>query len=206
MAIELLSETPSLLKERHVVHFSKGWPEAFRGKYFRVVQAPQQIHYEAAYIISAGSGNTFDVDFDKPPAGDVTAVYKSLIPEQPDSLYEILIGLKGLVVLFPRYNNSYFNQLETSNVVPDPADTRRKFLGSFSYRDSPYWSPRLREYTVQKQQPPQLRLFNDMPNEERVVLHFLVNRCRIEAAPDAQLTQQDKERARSLTHHDAYKW
>ena len=203
MAIELLSETPSLLKERHVVHFGDGWPDEFKNKYFRVTR-PQQIEYAATYIITAAA--TFDLDFDKPSGGGVDATYKSLIPTSPNTLYEILIGIKGLPVFFPRYNNSYFGKLEVSNVVPDVTDARLRYLGYFSQAHSPYHSPRLREYTVDEQQPPQLRLFNNMPNDERIVIRFIVNRCRIDKVDERSVISSEKERARELQYHTVFTW
>lgn len=205
MAVELLPETPTLLKERHVIHFSPGWPAVWEKKFFRVALT-QQVEYEATYIISAGSGNTYDVDFDKPSTGGVSAAYKSLLPTSPDTVYEILIGIKGLVVIFPRYNNSYFGKLEVSNVVPDPADTSLKYLGFIGERQSPYYSPRLREYTVKDVQPPALRLFNNMPNEERVVLRFIVNRCRVDTVSEGNLSREERERAREAKHFSIFTW
>jgi len=203
VAIELLAEMPSLLKERHIVHFGEGWPDTFKNKFFRVAR-PQQIEYTATYIITAD--DTFDLDFDKPSGGGVDGTYKSLLPVSSSTLYEILIGFKGLPVVYPRYNNSYFGKLEVANVLPDTTDDRLKYLGFYSQLQSPFCSPKLREYTVVEQQPPQLRLFNNMPNDERLVIRFVVNRCKVEKVDERNLNPAEKERARELQYHTVFTW
>ena len=153
MAVEKLNESPALLQEGHIVKFSASWPEAYENKYFRAILT-QQSEYEVQNIVSAGSSNTYDVDFGNNPTGGVNATYMSLIPTRALSMYEILIGIKGRPILYFRYNNSFFNKLEQAQALPTPSDVRLKYLGFYSEFHSPYVDPRLRDYTVKDMSSP----------------------------------------------------
>ena len=146
-------------------------------------------------------------DRTKPAGGGVSDTYLSLLPESSQSLYEVLMGIKGLMTVFPRYNNSFFLKLETAGCVPDPTDSRLKLLGGYSVDDSPYRAPRLREHTVKDQTPPQLRLFNSLRDNDKVVLHFIVNRCRVEEIKNlGTLTEQERRVAREIKYFEVFTW
>jgi len=205
MAWELLTEVPLLLKEKQILHFSEGWGSDWADKWFRAVIS-HPMEYDVHRIVQAGTGNTQDLDFDKPSGGGVSATYLSLLPESEQTIYEILLGIKGLVFVYPRYNNTYFLKLETTKVIPDVTDADLKFLGFYDERWSPYYAPRLREYTVEDQTPPVLRLYNPMPDDERCVLRFIVNRLKVIQVDPADLSEQDKSRAREVKHYSDYIW
>lgn len=174
---ELLAVPEELLKENYYVYFTVGrWTSD--GKYenrFFQVELTQQIPCERAFIISAGLSFDFKLEDE------------GLIPTNPLTLYEILIGLKGEGILFyPRIpSTDYYLKLEKAGFVPDPADARLRYLGCYVQEDSPYDKPKLRTYTIKDMEPPVIRMYNDAPNDEKAVLRFIVNRCKL-APVDAE--------------------
>lgn len=207
MAFELLTEVPSLLREGHVVRFTEKWDKAWAKKYFRILIA-QQIEYDVHRIVAPGTGSSSyqDISFDSPAGGGVSAAYLSLLPENPETIYEILIGFKGLCLAYPRYNNSYALKLETTQVLPDLTDDSLRFIGFYDEVHSPYYALKLREHTVKDQSPPELRLFNPMVNDEKFVMRFIVNRCKVEEVAVAALTEQEKRVAREIKHFSVFTW
>ncbi len=203
MAFELLTEVPSLLLPKHVVHFSAGWPDKWAEKYFRVLLA-QQFEYEVHRILSPSQH--YDIEFSAPAGGGVSAAYISLMPMSGETLYEILMGLKGLPVVYPRYNNEYYLKLETTGVYPKYDDSALRYLGYYDQTHSPYYAPKLREYTVKDVSPPQLRLYNNMSEDERLVLRFVMNRCKMAEVAEADLTDQEKRLAREIKHFSVFTW
>ena len=176
MAVELLTETPRLLQDGHYIAFEGGWPADKNNKWFRVERA-QQIKLDIPRIVASGS--SIDLDFSAPAAGGIADLSISLLPTGGDTLYELLIGMKGNVFMYPMYNNSYFQKLDVTNVAPDTGDRNLRYLGFFDENDSPFEAPRLREHVVKDQQPPVLRLYNDQIVDEPLVIRFIVNRCKL---------------------------
>jgi hypothetical protein len=198
MAWEQLSSTPLLLREGHYIFFTGGWPVASgkEGKWFQIARA-HQIKYDVNRIVATAA--SIDLDFIAPAAGGVADKSLSLLPISPDNMYEILLGIKGNVLVYPIYNNSYFQKLEVSNVIPDTANFRLRYLGYWDEEDSPYNRPTLREHLVKDQQPPVLRLYNDMFVDEPCQLRFLINRVHLVevAAPPPEMQRL----ARIATYH-----
>ena len=178
MAFELLTEVPALLREGHFVFFEGGWPdETHKNQQWYQVQRTQQIKLDIPRIVTAGS--SIDLDFSAPSGGGIGDLNLSLLPTKPDTLYEILLGLKGLPLLYPMYNNSFYQKLEVTNVTPDTANANLRYLGFYDELDSSFEAPRLREYVVKDQQPPVLRLYNDQTLDEVLILRFIINRCKL---------------------------
>lgn len=203
MAIELLTEIPSLLRPGYVVRFSASWEKEWASKWFRVLRT-QQIKFDVPRIVDAAG--TLDLDFSAPAGGGVGNTNISLLPESSKSIYEIVIGLKGLIAVYPRYNNSYFLKLEATGVLPDVTDANLRWLGFFDQDDSPFAQSRLREYTVKDQTPPVLRLYNQHGQTEKLVLRFICNRCRVEEVAESQLTEAERRLARHIEHFDLFTW
>ena len=182
MAIELLTEVPSLLREGHFVFFEGGWTDSTKKdqKWFQV-QRTQQIKLDIPRIVSAGS--SIDLDFAAPSGGGIGDTNLSLLPTSGDTLYEILLGLKGMPFMYPMYNNTYFQRLEVTNVLPDTGDRNLRYLGFYDELDSPFEAPRLREHVIKDQQPPVLRLYNDQILDEVLIIRFIINRCRLVETP-----------------------
>ena len=167
---ELLSVQEPLLKESWYLYFTKGW--GIDGKIiedrFYEVDLTQQIGYDIARIIAVGS--TYDVVF----------LDQGLVPENPWTLYEVLMGLKGNVLMYPRLpSTDWYLKLEKSGFVPDPTDAAKRYIGAYVEADSPYDKPKLRAYTIKDLEPPVLRLYTDSIEHEKAVLRFMVNRCKL---------------------------
>ena len=203
MAFELLTETPALLREGHAIFFEGGWPAstAKNQKWFQV-ERTQQIKLDIPRIVS--SGGSIDLDFSAPAGGGITDLNLSLLPTNGDTLYEMLVGLKGLVSVYPMYNNSYFQKLEVTNVAPDTGDRNLRYLGFYDELDSPYESPRLREYVVKNQQPPVLRLYNDQIGDEVLIMRFIINRCRL--VETSARSEEVRRVARVAKYHAWFGW
>lgn len=207
MAFELLTEVPRLLREGHVMHFSVKWPSDWAGKYFRVDIA-QQMEYHVHRIVAPGTSAPAnqDISFDKPAGGGVSNAYISLLPESDETVYEMLMGIKGVVLVYPRYNDEYFLKLEVSGVHPDLTNVDLRFLGGYGQAHSPYYAPKLREHTVTDQTPPVLRLFNPVMNDEAIDLVFTVNRCKVSEVTEASLSAEERRVAREIRHFATYIW
>lgn len=203
MAWERFIEAPSLLREGHVLRFSARWAKEWGDKYFKVSIA-QQMEFERHWILTPSQ--TYDISFDAPAGGSVAANRLSLLPESSKTVYEILLGLKGLPVVFPRYNDSYFLKLETTGVLPDATDVNLRFLGFYAQHHSPYEKPLLREHAVKDQTPPNLRGFNNTSLDERLVLRFIINRCKVEEVRERDLSEQERRLARKIHHFEDYIW
>ena len=201
MAFELLTEVPSLLREGHLVHFRGGWTEGKDEQWFQIDRA-QQIKLDIPRIVTAGS--SIDLDFSAPAGGGIADLNLSLLPTSNNTLYELLMGLKGLPLVYPMYNNTFFQKLEVTNVVPDTGDRNLRYLGFYDELDSPFEAPRLREYVIKDQQPPVLRLYNDQVSDEVLIIRFILNRCRIVPAPQPQ--EDIRRVARVAKYHDWFKW
>ena len=201
MAFELLTEVPSLLREGYFVHFRGGWPAEKDQQWFQVERA-QQIKLDIPRIVTAGS--SIDLDFSAPAGGGIADLNLSLLPTSNNTLYELLMGLKGLPLVYPMYNNTFFQKLEVTNVVPDTGDRNLRYLGFYDELDSPFEAPRLREYVIKDQQPPVLRLYNDQVSDEVLIIRFILNRCRIVPAPQPQ--EDIRRVARVAKYHDWFKW
>ena len=199
MAFELLTETPPLLREGHFINFIGGWPEAKDNKWFRVERV-QQIKYDVARIVAADS--SIDLDFRAPSGGGLADKNLSLIPNKDQTCYELLMGFKGNALVYPMYANSYFGKLETTNVVPDTGNTRLRYLGFFDEDDSPFNAPRLREHVVRDQEPPVLRVYNDYPIDERLVIRIIVNRVMLVAV--SAVAENIRQVARVAKHHQYF--
>lgn len=204
MAWEQLTETPPLLRPGHILRFLGAWPTAYQDKWFRVDLA-QQIKYDVTRIVSSG-GSGFDVDFRIPSAGGVSDSQISLLPERSRSVYEVLLGLKGNVLVYPRYNNTFYLKLEASQVLPTLDGAQLRYLGFWDEDDSPLETPRLREYLVHEQEAPVLRLYTDLPDEERETLRFIVNRLFLTEIDPRSLSQEMQARARVAAHFSLYNY
>jgi hypothetical protein len=205
MSFELLTETPPLLKEGYLVHFSKFWDDKWADKYFKVGRV-SQFEYDIFRIVSPGSSAKQDVSFDAPSNGGVSDQYLSLLPDNNKTMYEILVGFKGLPMIYPRYADKYFQYLEETGCTVNLDDTALRLQGFYDSRQSPWYAPKLREYTVKDQEPPHLYLFNPFQDDEKIVMHIVVNRCMLQAAGAEAAQGQGVKVAREVNHYSMYLW
>lgn len=201
MAWELLTETPPLLREGHILRFIGAWPDRYKDRWFRA-DLSQQIKYDVTRIV--GAGTSFDVDFRSPSGGGVSDSQVSLLPERQNTVYEILLGLKGNPLVYPQYNNSFYLKLEVTGVLPTLTHSQLRYVGFYDEDDSPVESPRLREYTVHDQEPPVLRLYADTDLDERLTMRFIVNRLLITEIDKSQLSADLQSRARVAKYHNLF--
>lgn len=195
---ELLVAPEPFLKENFYVWFSPGWDT--QGRYaekFFEVELTQQIPFDVYGIINVGE--TWDIAFQD----------QGLIPENPLTLYEILIGLKGNVLLYPRLpSTDWYLKLEKAGFVPDPANDVKRYIGCYVEADMPYDQPKLRAYCIKDMEPPVLRLRNDSIEAEKAVVRFLVNRCKLKAV-DAETERKLKAKQlpyRVIKHYSLFKY
>ena len=114
------------------------------------------------------------------------------------------MGLKGLPLVYPMYNNTFFQKLEVTNVVPDTGDRNLRYLGFYDELDSPFEAPHLREHVVKDQQPPVLRLYNDNTLDEVLIIRFIINRCKLgEVSPPSDDVRRV---ARIAKYHAQSNW
>jgi hypothetical protein len=202
--MELLVDTPMLLKEGHIVHFGEGWRNEKERKFFKVL-VTQQLTYDVIRIVAPGNANIQDVSFMAPNQGGVSNDYISLLPVNTKTLYEILVGFKGIPMVYPRYANRYQLQLEESQVLPTPSDTTYlAWMGYFDAEGSPYYAPKVRVYTVKDQEPPHWYLFNPYQDDEKIVIRNVVNKCQLEKLENP--TEQQVRVAREVTYYTKFIW
>lgn len=186
--IKLFTDVPRLLQERHIIHFSpefrKGDTKDFAGKYYRINNT-QQVSFDRHWILPSAIN---------PPAGGTANDYKDIIlsnaasgkeniyPDVEGEMYEILVGFEEGVLVYPQIPGSrYFYKLSYSDMLPDPSNTTKRYIGPWKATDSPYYAPRLRLTFIYKLTPLKLRLYVDSADQyEKVIIRFLVNRCNIE--------------------------
>ena len=202
--MELLVDTPRFLKEGHIVHFGEGWRNDKENKYFKVQQT-QQLTYDVIRIVSPGNANIQDIDFEAPNQGGVSDAYISMLPVNTKTMYESLIGFKGICMVYPRYGNRYQLQLEESQVLPTPSDTTYlAWMGYFDSVQSPYYAPKVRVYTLKDQEPPHWFLFNPYQDDEKIVIRNVVNKCKLELLPTP--SEVEKKVAREVTYYTKFIW
>jgi len=194
---ELLVLPEPLLKRGYYVHFSKNWHELFADKYF-VIGPTQQIAHKLHRIINQGKEH--DIDLEE----------VGLIPTNPETLYEILAGFKGNLLLYPRLpSTDWYLKLEKSGFVPVPDDDVKRYIGCYTQEDMPYDKLLFREYTVKEMETPMYRFYNDSTEPEKLVLRLVVNRCHL----IRELTKEEVEEiirkripVREIPHYKDMVW
>ena len=204
MAFELLTTPPSLLREGHIIHFEGDWPDSKKDKWFRVDRA-WQIKFDVARIVA--SADSQDLRFEAAAGSDpVGNTNLALIPDKPGTVYELLMGMKGNLLAYPRYADSFLLSLEKSGVTPSTSDVDLRYLGFYDEEDSPFEAPRLREYTVKDQETPVLRLYNDGTIAEKMVLRFIVNRCKLLQVDPSSVSERERSLVRIAKYHTQTVW
>jgi len=194
---------PKTLQEGYMVHFDSDWPsthDAIRERTFRI-DAVNQVPYDLSYIIPTGDYR--DVDF----ANGSSTFKESIYPEQQNSLFEVLLGLKLGNYLTHWYipAGKSIHQLEYAQMYPDLTDTKKKYLGARQPKDSPYNDPRIKLYLVKDLAPLIMRLFVlGGVDYEKCVIGLTVNKCQlreIEAPTEDQLLK-----AKVIRYYDYLRW
>jgi len=204
--IRLFTQTPNLLLEGHIVHFSEGYRTGetvpFADNYFQVTN-PQQISFDRYYILP--SADYKDVDLSNANTGA-----ENLYPNSVDELYEVLFGFMGKTLVYPIIPSPdrHFQKLGYTGMIPAMTDTTKRYLGCYKEHDTPYNEPKLRLTFVKNLDPMLLRTYIDAAldasyPQEKVIFGFLINRCTI-VKLDAP-TPDQKMKARRILHYTELK-
>ena len=194
---------PKLLQEGYLVTFSSDWPSthnAIREKTFRI-DAVNQVPYDLPYIIPTGDYR--DVDF----ANGSGTFKENIYPENQNSLFEVLIGLKKGNYLTHWYipAGKSVHQLEYAQMYPDLTDTKKKYLGARQPKDSPYDDPRIKVYLVKDLAPLIMRLYVLAGVDfEKCVIGLTINKCLMREI-DAP-TEDQRLKAKVIRYYDYLRW
>jgi len=204
MSFKLFADkTPPLLLDGHFVHFSAkfdtGEVAQYQNKYFRIAN-PQQVTFTRYWIIP--NADYVDVTLNNAASGA-----ENLYPYQLDEFNEILIGIENeSVLVYPIMPSPdrYMGELAYTGMVPSHSNTTRRYLGCYTEKDTPKDEKKFRVCFVKDEVPMVLRLYVDSGEDyEKVMLHFLVNRCTLQKleAP----TEEQKARARTILRYSEIK-
>jgi len=178
----LFSQVPELLQPGHFVKFESD-REMFCGSHipansFWKVTITQQVTFTRSFIIPPGERKTIPWDNN----ADYTN-YMNLYPESLNTLYEILVGLKGgeNILIYPIIpSDHYINKLESPYLEIRVEDEIKRQVSPLRVYDSPVKEPKLLVWTVKDMETFYTRFYNEGSDFEKLIMHFIVNRCKIE--------------------------
>ncbi len=180
-----------ILKEGNTVKFVGNFTDSVRDGDCFTIERTVQVTYEISVILPPADSTMIDLN------------QLGLYPESEKTLYEILVGLKGgkEMLIYPQIPaGKYIWRLEKSTIVPNVASEELRYLGEISVDDSPYTDPRLRIHTIKDLEPLVFIVYNDASDYEKIVLKFIVNKCRIKRIDTAG--KADRE----IIHYDLLRW
>ena len=192
--IKLFTETPPLLLPRQYVKFTGAdfTDEIREGDTFKI-ERTQQIVYEQTFILPSSDYTQVDLN-------DI-----GLYPTNVHTLYEILVGFKGGkdILIYPQVPaGKYFARLEESQLFPNPGNPLLRYIGFVDVETSPVDEPKLRIHTVKDLEPIIFILYNDGSDYEKLVMKFMVNRCRLVRVEEIP----PEERMREIQHYEYLRW
>jgi len=182
----LFSHTPELLQPNSFVKFESDREEFCGAEHipansFWKVTITQQITYTRSFIIPPNEKRTYpwnnNLDFNS---------YLNLYPESLGTLYEILVGLKGgkNILIYPVIpSNVFINKLESPYLEVRLEDVIRRQISPIRVCDSPIANPKLMVWSVKDMETFYTTIYNEGSDFEKLVMHFIVNRCKIEQVP-----------------------
>jgi len=196
--IKLFTETPSLLQPRHYVKFTgKDFTDyIYEGDMFRIDKT-QQIIYEQAIILPPGDYTQLDLSSE-------TTTSLGLYPTSIETLYEILVGLKGgkdMLIYIQVPAGKFFARLEKPELFPNPAVPQLRYISTIDVDATPYKEPKLRIHTVKDLEPIIFIVYNDGSDYEKLVFRFLVNKCKMIRVSPEEATRVDVYR--EIEHYEA---
>lgn len=199
--IKLFTETPELLLPRQYVKFTGAdFTDYIReGDTFRVVRT-QQIVYEQAVIIPASDYTQLDLSSE-------TTTSLGLYPTSTNTLYEILVGLKGgkdILMYLQIPAGKFFARLEKPTLFPNPATAQLRYIGFIDVETTPVDKPKLRIHTVKDLEPIIAVIYNDGSDYEKLVMKFIINRCQLERLSPEEAAKV--EVYREIQHYEALRW
>lgn len=191
---------PKLLQESYYVRFTKEWPTTlptFSGKFFQI-ERTNQVPYILHYILPTTDFR--DVDLSNATGGE------NIYPENPKTLYEVLIGFKKGNYLAHWYipAGEYVHRLDQASMVPTVTSPTLRYLGATRPEDSPCDDKRIFCYFVKDLEPLILRLYV-LPGVdwEKCSICLLINKCRLkEIAP----TAEQLAKAKTILYYTELRW
>ncbi|MHA1288831.1 MAG: hypothetical protein ACTSPB_15675 [Candidatus Thorarchaeota archaeon] len=197
--IRLFTETSKLLQPGDCVKFvGQDFTDEIReGEMFRITRV-QQITFDYSVIIPSGDFTQIDLSAE-------TGI--GLYPTNSKSLFEILVGLKGgkdmlLYIQIPA--GKYLGRLEKAELYPDPAVPQLRYISPITADDTPVREPKLRIHTVKDFEPIIFQIYNDGSDYEKLVFHFLINRCYMERLTPEEAAEVEKYR--EILHYEHMRW
>jgi len=199
--LKLFTETPELLLPRQHVKFTgEDFTDYIRKNDMFRIERTQQIVYEQSLIIPASDYTQLDLSSE-------TTTSLGLYPTNIDTLYEILVGLKGGedILIYPQIPaGKYFARLEKPELFPNPASDTLRYIGFIDVETTPYDEPKLRIHTVKDLEPLIFVVYNDGPDYEKLVMKFIVNKCKMVRLSEEEATRV--EVYREIQHYEALRW
>jgi hypothetical protein len=203
--IRTFNHTPSLLLDGHIIHvsakFASGNTAQFADKYY-VIDNPQQVPYDRWYVLPTADYR--DVDL----SNGTGTWQESIMPYEVSEINEVLFCFSGhQTLVYPMVPSArYFQKLSYSGMSPLPTNTTLRYLGCWKETDCYYDQndPKnttmfVRMMFLKDIEPVILRTYIDSENTfEKVVMHFLINRCTIKSLPNP--TAEEKRVARKILH------
>lgn len=203
--IRLFTKTPELLKEDDIVKFVRTDTTSVGRSDFTDnipanstwrVEKVQQLTHDASVILPASDYTIIDMCNEDTGFG--------LEPTSPHTLYEILVGLKGsnnVLVYLQIPSGKYFSRLEQPKMFPNPAVAANRYIGTYSVEDTPYTEPKLRVNMIKDFEPLIFIPYNDGSDYEKLVFHFLVNKCYL-----TKTSEPSTGEYRKIMHYESMRW
>ena len=183
--IRIFTETPEILLPRQHIKIIGDITNEIKDGDVYIIEKTRQVIFEVPIIVPP-PGTTAPYDMVILDLSNTDKGLK-LYPEKRETMYEILIGMKGsdrvlTYISYKRPEDIVFGKLEkvTMRTIPDPTNPLR-YLYKLTVHDSPYLQPKLRIHTFKDMQPIYLVLLNDDKDNryQKVVFRFFINLCKI---------------------------
>ena len=182
--IRLFAKTPELLQPQQYVVFKgepgKDFPDFIQVNKPYLVEYTSQVTFARSFIFPSGEKKTVPLSNNE----DYTN-YLNLFPTMRETMYEILAGLKGgkdmlLFIQWP--TETYPFELESPHLHVDLTDEIERMISPVTVERSPAREPKLRIHTLKNMTDMYFQLYNNGGDYEKLVIEFLVNKCKIKLA------------------------
>jgi len=181
--IKLFPKTPEILQPNQYIVFKgkpgEDFPDFIQVDKPYIVEYTKQITFARSFIFPSGEKKTLSLANDSDYEN-----YFNLFPTMKDSLYEILVGLKGgknMLVFIQWPTERYPFELESPHIHVDLDNSITRMVSPITVDRSPADEPRLRIHTLKDLTEMYFQLYNNGPDYEKLVFKFLVNKCKIKA-------------------------
>ncbi len=169
------------------LYFTTKWPNSgdggwVSGQYVQIQQTVV-VPYKKGYTLPSGAG----LDYAFVDLHNVTNSPTSMFPASDKVVFEILIGLKkGMYQVAPYVpgNTNYLLALGYTQMFPNIADPNLKFMGAFTYKDTPDDNPLFKIWVIDNQDPWLLQIAVDSAVDyDKAVIDFKVAKHRVTLIP-----------------------